>query len=137
MKPTFIAALLLIAGAIGLFIWSGSKMDTYSNFSQAADNNGRSVQVICDLSKDKEMVYDPLNDANYFTFFAKDKDGLERKIVYYGAKPQDFELSEGIVLTGKMAGDEFIASNILMKCPSKYKDEEIFVRGEQTPSSTS
>jgi cytochrome c-type biogenesis protein CcmE len=28
-------------------------------------------------------------------------------------------------LTGKVDNDEFIATDMLMKCPSKYKDEEI------------
>lgn len=44
------------------------------------------------------------------------------------AKPQDFERSEQVVLTGKMDGDEFVATEILMKCPSKYKDEEIYLK---------
>jgi len=37
-------------------------------------------------------------------------------------------MSEQIVVTGKMDGDVFKASEILMKCPSKYKDEEIAVK---------
>ena len=45
------------------------------------------------------------------------------------AKPQDFELSEQIVLTGEMRGEAFVASDMLMKCPSKYKDEEIYIKG--------
>ena len=47
------------------------------------------------------------------------------------AKPQDFELSEQIVLTGKMQGDVFMASDMLMKCPSKYKDEEIYIKSKE------
>jgi cytochrome c-type biogenesis protein CcmE len=47
------------------------------------------------------------------------------------SKPQDFERSEQIVLTGKMKGDEFVATDILMKCPSKYKDEEIYLKSEE------
>lgn len=36
--------------------------------------------------------------------------------------PQDIEKSEQIVLIGKMKGEEFHATEILMKCPSKYND---------------
>ena len=50
---------------------------------------------------------------------------LERKVIFLGSKPQDFERSEQIVLTGKMKGDEFLASKILMKCPSKYVEDEM------------
>jgi len=45
-------------------------------------------------------------------------------------KPQDFELSEEIVVTGSIQGDEFVGKDILLKCPSKYKDEEIYIREE-------
>ncbi|MFN5363918.1 MAG: cytochrome c maturation protein CcmE [Bacteroidota bacterium] len=46
----------------------------------------------------------------------------------HAAKPQDFERSESIVLTGEMSGDVFQASEMLLKCPSKYKDQEVYVR---------
>ena len=36
------------------------------------------------------------------------------------SKPQDFEKSEQIVVIGKMEAGNFVASDILMKCPSKY-----------------
>ena len=52
-------------------------------------------------------------------------------MVLKAAKPQDFEKSEQIVVTGKMAGDEFMASDVLLKCPSKYKDEEVYIKSEK------
>ena len=45
-------------------------------------------------------------------------------------KPQDFERSESVVVTGEMRNNEFVANEILMKCPSKYKDDEIRIRAE-------
>jgi cytochrome c-type biogenesis protein CcmE len=41
-------------------------------------------------------------------------------VVYSNAKPQDFEKSEKVVVIGSMKNDEFIASSLLLKCPSKY-----------------
>jgi cytochrome c-type biogenesis protein CcmE len=46
-------------------------------------------------------------------------------VVFTGTKPQDFERSEQIVLTGQMRGKEFHASKILMKCPSKYTQDKL------------
>ncbi|MEK7257335.1 MAG: cytochrome c maturation protein CcmE, partial [Bacteroidota bacterium] len=66
-----------------------------------------------------------------FTFFIKDGEGEERKIVLNAAKPKDFEMSEQIVVTGKMQGDEFVANEILLKCPSKYKDEEVYIKSQK------
>ena len=74
------------------------------------------------------MYYNPEEDPNFFSFFVKDVDGEERKVILRDAKPQDFELSEQIVVTGTMQEGEFLASKLLMKCPSKYKDVEVSVR---------
>jgi len=55
----------------------------------------------------------------------KDNKGEERKVVFTGTKPEDFERSEQLVLTGTMVGQEFHASKILMKCPSKYTQDKL------------
>jgi cytochrome c-type biogenesis protein CcmE len=130
MKKTHFIGIGLIAVAIGLFMMAGKDMSQYSNFDQAGQQQ-RNAKVVAQLAKDKEMVYDPAVDPNYFSFYAVDSEGEERKVVLLKAKPQDFELSEQLVLTGKMVGDEFHASDMLMKCPSKYKDEEIYIKQEQ------
>ncbi len=66
------------------------------------------------------MVYNPQQDANYFSFYMVDNKGKECKVEFTGSKPQDFERSEQIVLTGQMDNGAFHANKILMKCPSKY-----------------
>jgi cytochrome c-type biogenesis protein CcmE len=130
MKKTHFIGIGLIAVAIGLFMMAGKDMSQYANFTQASQQQSN-AKVVAQLSKDKEMVYDPAVNPNYFSFYAVDSEGEERKVVLMKAKPQDFELSEQLVLTGKMVGDEFHASDMLMKCPSKYKDEEIYIKQEQ------
>ena len=129
MKKIYLIAGIMVAVAVGLLLDAASDVSTYGTFSEAP--NGRKVKIAGQLSKDKEMVYQPEVDPNYFSFYLRDTHGEERKVVLLAAKPQDFELSEQIVLTGKMKGDEFVATDILMKCPSKYKDEEIYIKGEQ------
>ena len=46
-------------------------------------------------------------------------------MVYFNPKPQDFERSEQVVITGNMKNDVFVADKILLKCPSKYTENEI------------
>jgi cytochrome c-type biogenesis protein CcmE len=53
-----------------------------------------------------------------------DGKGNNRKVVYNNSKPQDFEKSEQVVLVGSMKGEEFQASSMLLKCPSKYNDDD-------------
>lgn len=126
MKKTNIIVVVVIAVAVGVLMMASGDMSTYGTFEQAA-KSGNKIKVVGELSKDKEMFYDPEKNANYFSFYMKDENGEERKVVYK-EKPQDFEKSESIVLTGSMKGEEFHASDMLLKCPSKYKDEEIRIK---------
>ncbi|MFN5544688.1 MAG: cytochrome c maturation protein CcmE, partial [Bacteroidota bacterium] len=64
-------------------------------------------------------------DPNYFSFYMIDEKGEERKVIYHSPEPQDFERSEKIVIIGKMEGNAFMASKILLKCPSKYTDGQV------------
>jgi len=120
----------MIALSVGVLISMMSDVVEYSNFQQATDAGSR-VKVVGVLSKDKPMEYDPQKDPNYFSFFIKDDLGVEKKVILSQSKPQDFEMSEQIVVTGSMKNDEFVADEILLKCPSKYKDEEIYLKKEQ------
>lgn len=136
MKKSSIIGLVVIAIAIAVVISTYTNTSTYGNFTEAK-KNGTSLQVVGHLNKEKPLYYDATKDANYFSFYMKDKEGKECKVVFIGTKPQDFERSEQIVLTGKMKGSEFLASKILMKCPSKYtqdKLEETEVKSTQQAS---
>jgi cytochrome c-type biogenesis protein CcmE len=127
MKITHLIAIIFVALGIGLLISASGDMSTYSTFADARTSNEK-VKIVGQLCKDKALIYNPEKDPNYFSFFIKDSKGEEHKVVLLAEKPQDFERSEQIVLTGKMRGEEFVASDMLMKCPSKYKDEETFVK---------
>jgi len=125
MKKTYIIAAILMLGGMAVLMSSSNELSTYSDFTEA-DKIETQVKVVGKLSKDKEIYYEPSKDPNYFSFFMKDNNGLERKVVYLSEKPQDFELSEQVVITGRMdkKDDIFLASDMLLKCPSKYKDED-------------
>ncbi len=69
-------------------------------------------------------MYDAIKDPNYLSFHAIDSLGNSAKVIYHNAKPAELELSERVVLKGKMQGNVFECDNILLKCPSKYKDEK-------------
>ena len=128
MKKSYILALVMILVATAIVLRGGeADVAPYSNFSEAAalDNN---VKLVGTLVKDKPMDYDPLTNPDLFSFFLKDEDGTERRVNLLMAKPKDFEMSESIVLTGRMVGEEFLAEDIQMKCPSKYKDEESMIK---------
>lgn len=130
MKRIYIIAGVMLAVAIGVLVSATGDMSTYTTFAEAS-HSSRKVKIAGQLAKDKAMEYNPEKDPNYFSFFIKDAEGVEKKVVLLAAKPQDFELSEQIVVTGKMQDDTFVATDLLMKCPSKYKDEEVTIRSER------
>jgi cytochrome c-type biogenesis protein CcmE len=123
MKTKHIIILIAIVLAIGVIISTFADASTYSDFDLAAKNPGKELHVIGKLDTTKTITYDPKN-PNYLAFYLIDGKGNNRKVVYNNSKPQDFEKSEQVVLVGRMEGDEFKASSMLLKCPSKYNDEE-------------
>ena len=124
MKKSSIFGLVIIAIAIAVIISVYSSASTYGSFEDAQKTESE-LQVKGELNKAKEPHYDATKNANYFSFYMIDSKGQECKVIFAGTKPQDFERSEDIVLTGKMQGKEFHASKILMKCPSKYTQDKV------------
>ncbi len=90
----------------------------YANLTQAKAA-GKKVQVIG--SWVKELPSDYNSEKNIFTFYMNDKENKQAKIVFSGSKPNNFALAKYFVVTGKYQGNDFIASDILTKCPSKYE----------------
>ena len=125
MKKTHIILIVLIAVAIGAIVSSYGDASTYENFAVSAQHPDKEYHVVGNLNKNKEQIYDPKVDANMFTFYMIDNNGTESKVVLRSTKPQDFERSEKIVIIGKMEGDHFEASKILLKCPSKYTETKV------------
>ncbi|GAB3199291.1 cytochrome c-type biogenesis protein CcmE [Pontibacter aydingkolensis] len=134
MKKTHIIGILVIAVAIVIIMSSVGDASTYVSFGEAIeradDGDMTKVHVVGRLKKDPQghivgMNYDPLVDPNYFTFMLVDTNRHEQKVVYFNPKPQDFERSEQVVITGNIQNNVFVADKILLKCPSKYTENEV------------
>ncbi len=133
MKKSSIILIVIIAIAIAMIVVIYTDSSTYSTFSEAKEKNTE-LYVVGVLNKEKELHYDPITDANHFSFYMYDNDSTECEVVFRGSKPQDIERSEQIVLTGRMEGEVFHASKILMKCPSKYNEDEVEVIENAAPT---
>ncbi|MCF8450417.1 MAG: cytochrome c maturation protein CcmE [Taibaiella sp.] len=127
MKKTQIVLLVLIMGAIAVLISVFGDFSSYETFASAAKEPKKSYYIIGTLDTTQAMHYDPRTDANHFTFVAKDKAGSKNKVIFNGEKPRDIEKSEQIVMMGYMDEGTFHCSRIQMKCPSKYKKDQIAV----------
>ena len=133
MKKSNIILLVLIAVAIGVIVSLVGDFSTYETFATAQNKPGQEFHVIGKLEKNMAMDYNPAKDANLFTFYVKDKVGNIRKVEFIGSEPTDFQKSSQIVLTGSMGKDQvFHCSQILMKCPSKYKASGVAMSSAMT-----
>ncbi len=126
MKKSSIVGLIVIAAALAGIMSMVGDFSSYQTFATAEAKPGKEVQIIGILdTANHTMVYDPIRDPNRFEFHATDESGITRKVVFSGTKPQDFERSERLTMTGKMVNGEFQCSKILMKCPSKYNTDQV------------
>lgn len=132
MKKSYIIALAVVAIAIAAIMSTVSDSSTYASFSIANEHPNKEFHVVGKLVKEKPQEYDPEVNANLFAFYMIDNEGKESKVLLNKTKPQDIDKSEQIVIIGKMKGDAFHASEILMKCPSKYNNPQEDIKATTT-----
>lgn len=124
MKKLHIIILVLIAASIAVLISFMGSLTTYDTVETAKSKPGKFVHLVAKLDTRQPVEYDAINNPNYLSFTAIDSVGGSVKVVYNNAKPENFEQSTRLVLKGSMQQDHFECREILMKCPSKYKDDQ-------------
>ena len=114
----------IIGGIVGLVFvvlaimsFDETKIE-YAGFEKAKQS-GEIVQIIGSCSEDKDYNYDA--QANEFHFTMVDEEGKTSKVIYSGAKPNNFDIAPMLVVKGNYENDVFRANHILTKCPSKYE----------------
>lgn len=135
MKKTHIIGLVLLAASVGIIMVSLGDSSNYVTFDQAETYPNEQYHVVGKLADQKPMVYNPRQNPNKFTFHVKDEKGNIRKVIYNDAKPRDIEQTDRIVLVGQMQSNDaetFHAERILMKCPSKYKEDQVMDKDQKT-----
>lgn len=119
----FIAVMVVVGGIIaGVATMTSSSR--YEGAKYVREHPNRFVYVIGRLDTSEPVLFDPAN-PNYTQFTIVDEEGNKLQVIYYGAKPRDFEFSEQVVVAGRWdpSRNAFIARRLLLKCPSKYVEE--------------
>ena len=121
MKIKIIVASVVIVAALvfGSLSFVESNVE-YADF-QTAISSHKKVQVKGEWLKEKEAIFDPARTV--FVFYMQDDNGREMKVVFDGARPNNFEIANAIVVKGRYQEGYFHASEILTKCPSKYEPD--------------
>lgn len=118
--------LLIGALAVGIVLTFmlmslSDEMTIYTDFQTAEKNPSKTYHVVAEWIDREASYYDPQRDI--FSFRAKDTLGTVRWVHYPDPKPINFDAAHKVVLIGHYQDTAFLAEKILMKCPSKYKDQ--------------
>jgi cytochrome c-type biogenesis protein CcmE len=132
MKLSHIIAIVVIAAAIAIIIFTAGDASTYVNFDQAyqmaSAGNDNQIHVVGELKKDESghvVGLENSEDKLSFSFILVDDKKKEQKVIYNEPMPPDFLRSEKVVVIGRYQNNQFIAKKILLKCPSKYQDQKL------------
>lgn len=134
MKKSHILIIVVIAAAIGILVSTAGDASTYVGFGEAYDmalaGNKKDIHVVGELTKDASGNITGIEEGKdkvSFSFVLVDESGKQQKVMYSEPMPQDFTKSEKVVVIGRYEGEVFKASKILLKCPSKYQEENVSV----------
>lgn len=119
-KKYIIGAVIAIAFTVVAFLSFDSSKIEYTNFAKAKATE-KTYQIIGSWLKDKPSSYN--NSNNTFTFFMLDEKKDTACVIFSGAKPNNFDMATQVVVKGSFSKNNFHASEILTKCPSKYEAE--------------
>ncbi|MBV41926.1 MAG: cytochrome C biogenesis protein [Crocinitomicaceae bacterium] len=136
MKRSHIMSLLFIAILVGTFIATFTSTSRSVGFAEAARTPGEECKVSGSLVREEPVLYDPIVDPTTTVFHMEDRDGQKCRIILEQAKPTGLENSESIDLYGSMIDGEFHATEMLMKCPSKYNESNHVLLGETGDSNS-
>jgi cytochrome c-type biogenesis protein CcmE len=134
MKKSHILIIVVIAVAIGIIISTAGESSTYVGFDEAQHlataGNKKDIHVVGELKKDGQGKIIGITegaDKVSFSFTMVDESGKEQTVLYNQPMPADFTKSEKVVVIGSYQGENFHATKILLKCPSKYQEKSVNV----------
>ena len=116
IKIMLAAGLLVASVAIGLTSFKQT-MTPYIGFAEAKTASGQ-VQVNGMLA-DKNYVMKP--QEQFLRFNLKDAKGDIMPVEYHGIIPGNFDQAVSVVAIGQFENNHFEATQLLVKCPSKYQ----------------
>ena len=120
MKAKYIIGILVI---VVFIIWTSisfqKTLTPYVSIAQA-----KKVENVVQV-KGKRLDSGTFNiEQNQFTFNLADDTGEKIEVVYNGAKPGNFDQATDVVCVGQYRDGRFQAKELLVKCPSKYVEQE-------------
>lgn len=127
MKKTEIILAVIIALVAGIIILTFNASNESVTFAEAKNQPDKKVKIVGMLDKTQMVEYNPSKNPNRTFFYVIDKEGNKNpvELIQKDGKPMGLEQSESLTIEGKMGADQvFHADYMLMKCPSKYNEQQ-------------
>jgi cytochrome c-type biogenesis protein CcmE len=126
LAPLIIAALIALLGVavIGTSTSGGAGNYNYSIAQLTKDMDevaGKSIKVAGTIAKGS-VRGQPASDS--FRFDLADTEGNKVSVAYKKLLPDPFEEGRDAIVSGKVVNGVLRASNLTVKCPSRYEDSE-------------
>ncbi|MGK9368217.1 cytochrome c maturation protein CcmE domain-containing protein [Melioribacter sp. Ez-97] len=121
-KYIFGGTIIVVFLGLMIYLFTQTNVQYESSFTRVMES-GKTVKATGSWVKEKGYQTDKQNKI--FSFYIRDENGNEMKVLYKGAMPNNFESSTSVVVTGKYSDGVFYATDILTKCPSKYQEQPV------------
>ncbi len=120
-----IAFIVLVAAAAFTFVSFSGATARHVTIRQAKAMSGQMVQVPGRIEKDT-VSFDLSGENGHLSFDISDIEGSgdRLKVVYAGAKPENFANATTVEAVGMYRDGAFRAQRLLVKCPSRYQAVE-------------
>ena len=132
MKNSSAIFIVFISVVIIIIISTFGDASTYGTFNKARDmfqsGSMSKFHVVGKLNKDNNNKISGITKGENmlsFTFEMIDEEGKKENVFYGEPMPPDFLMSDQVVVIGGYDNNKFVANEILLKCPSKYTEEDI------------
>ncbi len=130
LKPLHMIGIAIIVLSIALgYVGLSASMRPYTTQISEATASSRGVQLAGFLGSTGEY-----NAEGKFTFLLQDSTGAKIPVIYSEPKPSNFDQAVSIVAIGHydVKTGNFIAEDLLVKCPSKYQEQMSADRAAQS-----
>lgn len=95
MKKLHIVLLVVIAIAIAGLLTLTKDITTYDSIESARKKEGKFVHLIAKLDRSSPVVYDPVKDPNYLSFYAIDSLGARPRWCIGIQNPRNLNIQTG------------------------------------------
>ena len=106
VKLAFLTIIFLFLAYLGYSVYTSSQADSVT-FSKFDINSTASKNIKVEIVKDKGIIPNPDGGV---TFYAKDREGIEKKVSLGKELPPGNDYSKKVTLTGHLHSDHFHAT---------------------------